>query len=73
MGKNVGAGLLFDKAETFRFVEPLYGSGNCVRHNKFLNLKYRSAFKRLELLEGQGLNLKTSGRGIMNKTTKRRI
>jgi hypothetical protein len=53
MGKNVRTRWLFDKTETFRFVEPLYGSGNCVRHNNILNLNYKTAFKRLESLEGK--------------------
>jgi len=33
--KNVGARFLLDKTKTFRFVEPLNGTGNC-RHNNIL-------------------------------------
>jgi len=33
MSEYIGAGLLFDKTKTFCFVEPFYGSFDCVRHN----------------------------------------
>jgi hypothetical protein len=39
VSKNVRAALLLNEAKTFRFVEPLNGAFNCVRHNNFLNFK----------------------------------
>ena len=47
--KNVWARCLLNKAETFRFVEPFYGTSSCIRHDKYpVNKKIQNAFIRHE-------------------------